>query len=208
MNRTISRLTLLGLAVLTGCASSPFTETWKDPNATPLEFKSEKIVAVVLAKSETTRRLAEDRLAQQVAVRGAQGRTMYSMLPDAREDNEAATRAALEAQGVKGVIVMRPVSIDKEVDVTHTTYYEPAYMNYWGGYYGYGWGASYGMPVTDTRVRETTVVYIETLVYSLKQNKLVWGGKSKTTNPDDLTTLIQELFDAMANELKKEKLIQ
>ena len=208
MIATISRLTLLSLAVLSGCASSPFTETWKDPNATPLEFKSEKVVAVVLAKSQTSRRLAEDRLAQQIAVRGAQGRTMYSMLPDAREDNEAATRAALEAQGVKGVIVMRPISVDKELDVVNTTHYEPAYMNYWGGYYGYGWGASYGMPVTDTRIRETTVVYIETLVYSLKQNKLVWGGKSKKTNPDNLAVLVEELAEALAKELKKEKLIR
>ena len=117
-------LTLLGAVLLSGCAST-FATTWKDPNATPLEFKSQKVVAIVLLKDESARRLAEDRLAQQIAVRGAEGRTMYSLVPNATPGNEQQTRAALEAAGVKGAIVMRPINVDEQSKSHHRTRNNP-----------------------------------------------------------------------------------
>jgi hypothetical protein len=204
-------LALLGLTMLSACASSPFIDTWSDPNATRLNFKGETVVAVAVMKGEASRRVAEDQLAQKITQRGAKGRTMYSMFPSANLGDEAASRAALEKAGVQGVIVMRPVNVDKEVSATHNTYTEPYYQNYWGGYYGYGWGASYGMPMSassTTTMTETTVVYIETLVYSLKDNKLVWAGRSKATYADKLTTQVDELASALTSELKKGKLIK
>jgi hypothetical protein len=196
---------LLGALLLSAC-SSTLSTNWKDPGATPLEFKGHKVVAIVLIKDAAKRRLAEDRLAQQIAARGAEGRSMYSLLPDATADNEQQTRAALEAAGVKGAIVMRPIYIDKEVRITEP-YQEPSYASFWGGYYGYGFSVSYSSPREPT-VTETTVVYVETLVYSLVQNKLVWAGRSTTTNPDTLAELIQELSAATTAELQKQGLIK
>jgi hypothetical protein len=204
---------LLGVTLLSGCASPVFIDTWADSKATPLKFKGEKVVAVVVMKGEASRRVAEDRLAKKITARGAQGLAMYSLLPGANMSDEAATRAALEKEGVKGLIVIRPINADKEVDVTHSTYYEPYYQNYWGGYYGYGWGAPYygmGMGTTSssTTVSEVTVIYFETLVYSLKDNKLVWVGRSKATYSDNMTALVNELAAATTSELKKAKLIK
>ena len=198
-------LMLLGAILLSACAST-LTTTWKDPKATPLEFKGHKVVAIVLLKDQSMRRLAEDRLAQQIAARGAEGRTLYSLLPGATADNEQETRAALEAAGVKGAIVMRPIHVDKEVRITEP-YQEPSYASFWGGYYGYGFSLSYSSP-REATVSETTVVYVETLVYSLEQNKLVWAGRSTTTNPDTLAQLIQELSEATTSELQKQGLIK
>jgi hypothetical protein len=151
--------------------------------------------------------LAEDRLAQQIAARGAQGRSMYSMFPNLTEGNEAETRAALEAADVRGVIVMRPISVDKETRITQP-YQDPSYASFWGGYYGYGFSMSYSTGSSQPTVTEKATVYVETLVYSLKQNKLVWGGRSKSVNPETLTVLINELAAATTLELKKEKLIK
>jgi hypothetical protein len=50
-------------------------------------------------------------------------------------------------------------------------------------------------------------VHIETLVYSMKQNKLVWSGQSKTTNPSNLDALVKEVIYAVADEMKKGGLI-
>jgi len=200
-----TRLILLCAVLLSGCAST-FSSTWKAPEATALEFRGQKVVAAVLLKDESRRRLAEDRLAQQIAVRGAQARTMYSLLPGPVGGNEQAARAALEAAGVKGIIVMRPVNIDRTVHVT-PPYEGEAYASLWGGYYGYGFSLSYSSP-REAKVSETMVVYVETLVYSLAQNKLVWGGTSKTTDPDTIAELIEELSAATTTELQKEGLIR
>jgi hypothetical protein len=198
-------LTLFGAVLLSSCAST-FSTTWKAPEATPLGFRGQKVVAAVLLKDESNRRLAEDRLAQQIAARGAQGRTLYSLVPGPIAGNEQEARAALEAAGVKGVIVMRPINVDKKVRITEP-YEEQSYASLWGGYYGYGFALSYSSPREST-VSETTVVYVETLVYSLEQNKLVWAGRSKTTNPETLAELIEELSVAATSELQKEGLIK
>jgi hypothetical protein len=213
MSAALRLLALVGVILLSGCASPVFIDTWADSKATPLKFKGEKVVAVVVMKGEASRRVAEDRLAKKITARGAQGLAMYSLLPGANVSDEAATRAELEKAGVKGLIAIRPINTDKEVTSTHSTYYEPYYQNYWGGYYGYGWGSPYygmgmGGSSNSTRVTETTVIYFETLVYSLPENKLVWAGRSKATYSDDLTTLVNDLAAATTSELKKAKLIK
>jgi len=65
---------------------------------------------------------------------------------------------------------------------------------------------SFSTGSSEPTVREKTTVYVETLVYSLKQNKLVWGGRSKTTDADTLAELIQTLSKATVSELKREGL--
>ena len=56
-------------------------------------------------------------------------------------------------------------------------------------------------------IQTNTMVSIETLVYSLEQNKLVWGGQSRTTNPSNVEDLIAELSDEVAGELEKQGLL-
>jgi hypothetical protein len=50
-------------------------------------------------------------------------------------------------------------------------------------------------------------VSVETLVYSLKQNKLVWAGQSQTTNPNNVDSFVREVATAAAQELRKHGLI-
>ena len=39
---------------------------------------------------------------------------------------------------------------------------------------------------------------VETLVYDLRTDKLVWAGKSQSTNPSRVDALIKELVSAAA----------
>ena len=56
-------------------------------------------------------------------------------------------------------------------------------------------------------MRTDTIVSVETLVYSLAQDKLVWAGRSTTTNPRQVGPFVQELTAKVASELKKVGLI-
>jgi hypothetical protein len=55
-------------------------------------------------------------------------------------------------------------------------------------------------------VRTKTIVSIETLVYSLRQNKLVWGGQSRATNPSNVDRLIYQTARKVAKELERQGL--
>ena len=199
-----------GLLALCGCASA-FVSTWKAPDAQPFELSGAKVAAVVMMSSEAGRRAAESALANEITAYGAQGVPMYQIFPDARPTSEPEARKALEHAGMAGVVVMRPVSVDKEVVSTGGAY--PGgpggpYGTYWGGYYGYGWGSPWGMAVaTDSEIRTNTIVTIETLIYSFRQNKLVWGADSRTTNPRDVDKVVHTLATDVAKELRKQGLI-
>ena len=192
-----------GVALFSACASTGFVSTWKAPDAKPFDASGQKVAAIVMMKDIAPRRAAEDALARELTTRGVTGVPMYSILPEGSPDNEAAARAALEKAGVAGAVVMRPVGKDKEIVATPSMYMGPMYGGYYGGYYGAGWGAPYG----GTDIRTNTIVSIETLVYSLPQNKLVWGGQSKTTNPSNVDGLVKETVEAAARELKKQGLV-
>jgi hypothetical protein len=196
--KVIARACLtLTLLVPLGCSSTSFVSTWRAPDATVIDARGSRVAAVVMMRSEASRRAAEDRLAAEISSRGAQGVASYRILPTQPVIDEAQARQVLEQQQIKGVVVLRPVNVQQKIVAD-----DPMYGGYWGGYYGYGWGHSYG-----TELHTDTIVSIETLIYSLEQNKLIWGGQSKTTNPQNVDQLISEIAAAAADELKREGLV-
>ena len=190
-------LGLLTVLALPACAPA-LVSSWTDPAATPFRLTGEKVAAVVMATDESTRRAAEQALARQLSLQGVQGIPMYTIFPAADENAEAAARAAAEQAGVVGVVVMRPVRVDKEISST-ANYSGPGYGGFWGGYYGLGWGSAWG----GGEIRTDTIVTIETLVYGLRENKLLWAGQSKTTNPRDVNRVIEETAEKVVDELAR-----
>ena len=49
---------------------------------------------------------------------------------------------------------------------------------------------------------------METLVYSLKEDKLVWAGQSKSTNPSRVDALIKEILDGAVADMQKAGLVR
>ena len=212
--RIPAMLCAAALLVLSACAStspprsgSVFTNSWKDPEAQPLQVKGSKVVAVVMMQDPKARRRAEDALAKEITALGAQGVAMYTIAPaDANpKEGESKTRAAVEAVGAKGVVVMRPVDVNHRAVQTATPSSNDVYGGYWGGYYGVGWGDPWIDKNPD--VHTDIVVTVETFVFSLPQNKLVWSGTSETTNPKNAEKLTQQLAQDSARELQRLGLI-
>jgi hypothetical protein len=200
------RIRTFGLAATVGivsaCASTPFVSSWRAPDAEPLQIQGAKVAAVAMIEQVSSRRAAEDAIARELTARGATGVPMYTIYTDEGPTDEPAARAALEREGYTGLVVFRPVGTDQEI--VATPYFgAAAYSTYWGGYYGLGWG----MPWYGPEIHTYTVVSVETLVYSLRQNKLVWGGQSTTTNPSSVDRLVHDTASKVANELERQGLL-
>jgi hypothetical protein len=196
---------LLAVVALSACASNAFLSSWSAPDAKPLTLRGSKVVAVAMVESEPLRRDAEDAMVRELNARGAVGIPMYTLHPDARPETEAEARAALEGQNVDGAYVMRAARVDREVE-SDPIYLRPTFGRFWGGYYGYGWGAPWGATLAR-EVRTNVIVTVETLVYSLRQNKLVWGGQTRVTNPRDVDKVIRSVSRKVAAELERQGLL-
>jgi hypothetical protein len=203
-------LSILALFALLSACSSPggLTSSWKAPDAEPLRLKGAKVAAVVMVQDEALRRRGEDALAAEITARGAVGIPMYTLLDGGAPSNEAEARAACEKAGIAGVVVMKTTSVDKKVEEKPVTYLEPMYRNYWDGYFDYGWGTSYEPVQAGTTFDIKTTVSVETRVYSLRQNKLVWSGQGKTTNPKNIEAEVKKLSAATAASLERDGLLR
>jgi hypothetical protein len=203
MSKTLQKITLAAVVLLvTACATTTFTSTWKAPGTGPINPVGKTVAAVFVSHDESRRRPAEDQLAADLSMHGAKGVAAYTILPDEMRENGDAARTKLKAAGCDGVVIMRVVGKDQQINYTPGMAMPASYGGF-GPYWGYGWGATYSPPTITT----DTIVSVETLVYSLTTDKLLWASSSRTTNPKDLDTLVGEVAAETAKEMQKQGLI-
>jgi hypothetical protein len=171
------------------------------PDAAPLSVKpGEVVVTIGMSKEETLRRSGEDHLGDELRQRGPRPISSYTLIPTPLVGDRARAEAVIRSSGAVAAFVVRPIAIDKEQRYMPTMSMGPGPA--FGAFYASGWGAAYGgYYVTET------VVKLETLVFDLRQDKLIWAGQSETTNPDELEAFVRELVKVAVAELRKEGVI-
>lgn len=204
MKTIFSIVLLLTSVAMTGCGTTRFESTWVEPDAGRIDMRGDKVAAIMISSSESTRRAAEDTLAAELTGRGAIGVAGYTLIPKVEPLDPQAARKILQSAGISGAVVMRLLGTEKETYyVPGTTWYRDPYYRSFDGYWGASWPAVYDPGYVQT----DTLVSVETLVYSVTDGRLIWSGISKTTNPSRIDSLIREIVDAVAQEMKKQGLI-
>ena len=203
MTKALRGLICGALLWLSACGSTTFTSTWKAPDAQRVNPAGKRIAALVIYSDKKRRRDAEVYLANDLTTRGARGVAAYTLLGLDGYPTVDDARARFKEAGVEGVVIMRLVAHDQTVIVDPGGFSGSVYGSF-GSYY-----SSYGMSVSYSTgsVQTDTVVTIETLIYSLNQDKLLWGGVSRTSNPEGLQSLVNEVADAVSSQLAKQGLV-
>jgi hypothetical protein len=185
---------------LVACATTTIKESWTDPAAGRLEFR--KVLALVLSSDASLRRIGEDELVRQI--RRTQAVAAYTVLSAEDYGDVERAKATLRTAGFDGVVTMRLVGKEqRQTWVPGGAYPAPSYASF-GGYYRYAWPSVYD----PGYLRTDTIAQVETQVYSLADDKLLWAGLSETVNPSDARSLIDDVARAVAKELKKQGLVE
>jgi hypothetical protein len=184
------------LLFLAACTSTTMQSSWKAPGATYTKEEFKKVMVVALFKDETTRRIAEDK----IAAKNPAFRASYMVLgKDQQNMDEASFKAFVAREGYDGVLTVHLI------DVQTTTSYVPG--TYQGGYYGW-YGMNYGGFYQQGYYTEDKNYIVETNVFSVAQDKLLWSGITTTLNPVDINRTIDEIWEAVIARMKKEGFIQ
>jgi len=202
VSRTLRALIFGAVLCLSACGSTTFTSTWKAPNAQRVDPVGKSIAALVITSDKKRQRDAEVYLSNDLTSRGARGVPAHQVIGYGHPDVDYA-RAKFKEAGVEGVVVMRVVGHEQTVIVDPGGFSGSAYTSFGSYYSSYGVGVSY----STGSVQTDTVVSVETLVYSLSQDKLLWAGTSRTSNPQDVQSLINEVADAVAGQMSRQGLI-
>jgi hypothetical protein len=201
MIRTLTRAALIAAALpIVLSAATKFTSTFAAPEAKGMSFTGKKVVTVVMSSDESLRMSGEEGLVTELQARGINVAS-YRLIPKEELKDPEKARGWFERANVDGVIVMRPVSIGKRTTYVPPTWTSGYYTSLYG-YYGYGWGAMYD----PGYVRDDMMVSIETLIYSVPKNMLLWGGASESKNPKDSRKLLADLVKEAVKEMKKQGL--
>ena len=100
---------------------------------------------------------------------------------------------------------MRVVGRESDADYVPggAVWIRPHYHHFWG-YWGWGWGSVW----EPGYLRVEKVVKVETLVYSVTQDELIWAGVSKTVDPSHVDDLVSDLAKAVTDQMEKAGLLR
>jgi len=195
---------ILSLLIAGSFAScSPVTKiekSWMEPGAKVTPGPENKVLIIAMVKDETSRRVVEDELAKRL-----KATSTVSYMTLTIEMLQAASEEAFDRMLAKGnfthILMMRLADIEKE-----TSYVPGSSMGYYGGYYGYyGYGAhmytSPGYYTTDKNY------FIETTIYSVSPDKLLWTGTTKTVNPSKIEKAVNDIADVVIAKMKEDGFI-
>ncbi|MGO4770591.1 hypothetical protein ACEN2I_02925 [Flavobacterium sp. W22_SRS_FK3] len=191
-----------------GCGSNTsIVSSWRDPQLTVAQENFKKVLVVALVKDEASRRTAENRIAASNPI----FKTSYQYLSGTNLQLTQEQRLKiLNDENFDGVVTMRLVSKEKETNYvpgTNTGMYYGGMGGMYGGMYGYGFGNWYGMYSPNFYdpgyYQETTSYMVETNVFSLKENKLIWTGTTKSDYVTDIGQTVDAIMQAVVKEMRK-----
>ena len=188
----------LGVGV---AAKTKFSSVWRSPEAATVSFAGKKVAALVIDKDESLRIAGEEALVRELQARGMQGVASYRFVPKEELLSAEKARPWFERAGVEGVIAFRVVNDDRRRTVVAGGWNTEYYQSLWG-YYGYSWGAVY----SPGYVRDERIISLETLIFSVPKNALMWAGLSTTENPKDGQKVVTEVVKEAVKEMRKQGL--
>ena len=168
-----------------------------EPGSSVSQSAANKPLVIALVKDETSRRVIEDMLAKRLGDKAVASYTVLAS-EQIKEANEEALNQKLSAGQFSHVLLMRLADVEKE-----TSYVPGTTTGFYGGYGRYyGYGA--GMYSTPGYYQTDKNYFIETTVYSVNPNKLIWTGTTKTVNPSKIEKTVNEIAEVVSEKMKKD----
>ena len=150
-----------------------------------------------MVKDETSRRVIEDQLVKRLNGKAV---ASYTLIPAEAlsEAKEAALAETLNAGKFTHVLLLRLADVEKETSYVPGT--TTAFYGGYGRYYGYG-ASMYSSPGYYTTDKN---YFVETTVYTVNPNKLIWTGTTKTVNPSKMEKTVNEIADVVSDQMKRD----
>jgi hypothetical protein len=164
------------------------------------------ILVIGISDTELNRRLFEETFTTQLKAAGIKSEVSYKILPQGTKINRDTVSAAIKGKNIDAVIVTHLVAVDKETIYRENMDYRPSY-GYYNGLYNY-------YPYVNGYVQQpgyyTTadVVTLETSLYEVKTEELVWSAHSRSFAPESAKEVIDDLVKLVIEDLEEKGLIK
>jgi hypothetical protein len=200
-NSVISLIVAVFVGVLfNGCASTKLKESHVDES-----FKGKtvsNVLVIGVSSDESNRRLFEKTFVQQlnaVGVTAISSIDALSIPADQKMEKETILEVVNKFKN-DAVLVTHIVGIDKRKS------YKPAVysmgVNYYGRYRYY-----HANRIKASSVSSHTNLFLETELFDVEEEKLMWSGQSETVASDSIKQMIDGVIKVAVKEMQKNKLL-
>jgi len=205
----VSLLLILAGLLLGGCSSTTMQGIWVDQQFAGSQIDNVMVVGIV--NQDIIRRQYEESLVKELQTQNRSADTSYQLFGTTNLPSKEELKALLVDGDFKEVIITRIAKVE-EVTMHHpgTTYVTGDTYRGGRGYYG-RYGGYYGQSRTITSTPATTstaeVVILETNLYDVASEQLIWSGQSETFIINHASEEIEPLVKKIVASLKKNRLL-
>lgn len=199
--RNIFIILLFAIFLVSCSSSNKISNSWKNPEASAEDIKFQTVAVFAMVKNPDMRRNTEEMIASQMPNTVAIPAYQLVTAEDLADIN--VVKQKLKERAIEGALVLAVRNVEQQTSYYSSGMYPSSYYSF-GGYYNYAWNYMY-----DPYIYSSTNVYvdIEILIYSLKNDELVWYGESTSINPESIEQTISELAVSVKNQLNEDGLM-
>lgn len=197
-------LSIISAFLFGSCTTTTvMTDVWKDKT---YQGKPQKIIVIMVTKYPDMRNLFEDRFVGELNSRGNNAFQSYTVVPFGQLRDRELVKSKILSSGADTVLVSRLLDT-KTIEsfrpglVTVVPFIVPDYYYNWWGYYNVAF-VDYGY------TGDVQVAYIETNLYDVTTEKLIWTGHSKTERTEGEQQLITAFVKLMIKKIESAGLIK
>jgi hypothetical protein len=199
---------ILGILALTtillnGCSQTRVTSVWVDP-----EYQGDgidNVFVVGVSRDSSLRRIFEDEFVALFKQRGVNAISSYRVLPDKDLQDEKMLDSKLKEADSDTILMTRLIDIRKDTQYIPPDYVYAPPAHYYGGWHGY-YNRAYMVSPGYTVEYETAV--LETNLYDLKSDKLIWSARSDAPTDGKMGKHIKDFARSIITQLAEAKLIK
>lgn len=200
LNR-IKNLTLLLLCtVITACASTSLTQSWKEAELNR-SYKHPMIIGI--SDSQQTRRIYENYFVAELSKKKITATPSYELIGSKETINRDTVVNALQGTSIDSVLVTYLVSADSEVRHFDSPLNPTSYS-------GNPDDNMVSATLISSRGRSSSseVIGLKNDLYDVQTQKLVWSAQTKTVAPESIDHAITEVTQLLIKELFKDKIFE
>ena len=209
LKRLIYTLALAVIALgLISCGSSTrLIESWHDETYAD-GSKLETVLVLGVFQDDTQRRAFESRFVENVIAGGKKAIAGYTLMPEESDydDKEDIVAAVQKVNADSVLITSFKGETEEQRYVPPRVDYAPS-MSY-GGYYGSYYGSAYRRVYQPGYTVVDNIVSLETRVYAVSPEKLVWAGNTKSVNSASPEVVTGELVKIVSDDMRDSGLIE
>lgn len=201
MQRYVLLLLSLFPLLLSSCASSSLVASWHDENYSGAGVL-DNVLIIAVTNDETLKRLYEDIFVEKLAASGISARPSYKLSEsDIKPDRESMQRA-IDESGAGALLITRHLGTDVKEHYhppQRTMLWSDPYYSRYHRYYPMAYREVY----TPGYTVKVTTVSLESNLYDVSTEKLVWSVRSESVNPSMSRKYVNELIHLCIEDLKK-----